>query len=60
MEAKILTVLNEEEIKEYKINIIKISDSKEKTKNLLFEITDENLLEQTGGIIQGMSGCVFS
>lgn len=55
-EAKILTVLNEEEIKEYKINIIKISDSKEKTKNLLFEITDENLLEQTGGIIQGMSG----
>lgn len=55
-EAKILTVLNKEEIQEYKINIIKISDSKEKTKNLLFEITDEYLLEKTGGIIQGMSG----
>ena len=55
-EAKILTVLNNEEIKEYKINILKISETKEKTKNLLFEITDEELLEKTGGIIQGMSG----
>ena len=55
-EAKILTVLNKEEIKEYNINILKISDSKEKTKNLLFEITDKELLEKTGGIIQGMSG----
>lgn len=55
-EAKILTVLNEEEIKEYKINILKISESKDKTKNLLFEITDNELLEKTGGIIQGMSG----
>ena len=55
-EAKILTVLDKEEIKEYKINILKISETKEKTKNLLFEITDEELLEKTGGIIQGMSG----
>lgn len=55
-EAKILTVLNGDEIKEYKINIIKMSDTKEKTKNILFEITDEELLEKTGGIIQGMSG----
>ena len=55
-EAKILTVLNGEEIKEYSINIIKLSDTKEKTKNILFEITDKELLEKTGGIIQGMSG----
>ena len=55
-EAKILTVLNEEEIKEYTINILKITESKDKTKNLLFEITDKSLLETTGGIIQGMSG----
>ncbi len=55
-EAKILTVLKNEEIKEYTINILKITETKDKTKNLLFEITDENLLEQTGGIIQGMSG----
>jgi stage IV sporulation protein B len=55
-EATILTVLNNEEIKEYKINIIKISNTKDKTKNMLFEINDKELLEKTGGIIQGMSG----
>ncbi len=55
-EAKILTVLNDEEVKEYKIEILKISDKNEKTKNLLFEITDKELLETTGGIVQGMSG----
>ena len=55
-EAKILTVLSNEEINEYTINILKISDTKEKTKNILFEITDKHLLEKTGGIIQGMSG----
>lgn len=54
--AKILTVLNDEEVKEYKIEILKISDKEEKTKNLLFEITDKELLETTGGIVQGMSG----
>ena len=55
-EAKILTVLNEKDVQEYTINILKISNSKEKTKNLLFEITDKKLLETTGGIVQGMSG----
>lgn len=51
-----LTVLNNQEVQQYTINILKISESKDKTKNLLFEITDQNLLEQTGGIVQGMSG----
>lgn len=55
-EAKILTVLNDEDIKEYKIEILKVEDKEEKTKNLLFEITDKKLLETAGGIIQGMSG----
>lgn len=53
-EASIYTVINGNEIKEYKINILKIN--KNDTKNLLFEITDTELLENTGGIIQGMSG----
>ena len=52
--ATIHTVLDGEEIKEYTINIIKIN--KEDTKNILFEITDEELITKTGGIIQGMSG----
>ena len=54
-EAKILTVLENQEVKEYKINILKI-DSKDETKNILFEVTDEELLSKTGGIVQGMSG----
>lgn len=53
-EATIFTVLNGNEVKEYKINITKINN--QETKNIMFEITDDNLLNKTGGIIQGMSG----
>lgn len=55
--AKMMTVIDGNEIKEYDINILKINDSSsQKTKNILFEITDEELLEKTGGVVQGMSG----
>lgn len=54
-EAKILTVLNDNDVQEYSINIVKLSDS-QKYKNILFEINDEKLLNETGGIVQGMSG----
>ena len=54
-EAKMRTVLDGNTIEEFTINILKINDSG-KTKNLLFEITDERLLQKTNGIIQGMSG----
>ena len=53
--ATIRTVIKDKKIGEYSINIIKI-DKDSKTKNILFEITDEKLLETTGGIVQGMSG----
>ena len=56
-EAKMLTVLNNNEIKEYSINILKLNKSNnQKNKNILFEITDQELLDKTGGIVQGMSG----
>jgi stage IV sporulation protein B len=56
-EAQILTVLDGSTINAYKINIIKINkNATQKTKNLLFEINDQELLSKTGGIIQGMSG----
>jgi len=54
--AKILTVLNGSEIKEYEINVTKINEGKQKNKNFVFEITDKELLDKTNGIIQGMSG----
>ena len=53
--AYIRTVLDNKEIKEYEIKITKI-DKKSDTKNIYFEITDEELLSKTGGVIQGMSG----
>ncbi len=54
-EAKIRTVIEDDKVEEFTINILKL-DEYSKTKNILFEITDNRLLEKTGGIIQGMSG----
>ncbi len=54
--AKIITVINDKEKREYNINIIKVSNNKNDNKNILFEITDDNLISKTGGIVQGMSG----
>lgn len=53
--AYLLTVTENNKIKEYSINITKI-DKSSKTKNIYFEIDDPELLERTGGIVQGMSG----
>ena len=47
----------EGKVKEYKIRITKIDKhTKEENKGLEIEVTDPELLEITGGIIQGMSG----
>ena len=53
--AYIETVLNGEEIKQYDINITSINESSD-IKNINFEIIDEELLDKTGGVVQGMSG----
>ncbi|MBU3875761.1 SpoIVB peptidase [Faecalicatena sp. AGMB00832] len=45
------------EIKEYSIQVTDIDDSgREANKGLVIQVTDPELLEKTGGIIQGMSG----
>ena len=54
--AKIITVLKGSLKKQYNINILKVSNNKDDNKNILFEITDEELIDKTGGIVQGMSG----
>lgn len=54
-EAYIKTVIKDDIVEDFKINILQI-DTKSRTKNILFEITDKKLLKETGGIIQGMSG----
>ena len=53
--ATIRTVIKNKEVGEYSINILKVNKDSE-TKNILFEITDKKLLDETGGIVQGMSG----
>ena len=53
--AKIKTVLTGDEVREYDINIVSVTNS-DKIKNIVFEITDEELLNKTNGIVQGMSG----
>ena len=53
--AKILTVISGNTVEEFDINIIRINENSD-SKNILFEVTDKELLDKTGGIVQGMSG----
>lgn len=54
--AMILSSLDNE-LREYQIEIDDIDFSgKEENKGILFHVTDERLLSETGGIVQGMSG----
>ncbi len=55
--ATILTVLEDNEIGEYSIEIIEIN--KQNTRNikgLKIKVTDPEIIEKCGGIVQGMSG----
>lgn len=55
-EATILSTIDNE-IKEYTIKIEKIyNNSNNLNKDMLIKITDKELIEKTGGIVQGMSG----
>lgn len=53
--ASIRTVISGNNTQYYDIEIIQI-DENHTTKNILFQITDEELLEKTGGVVAGMSG----
>lgn len=55
--ASILTVLDDDVVKEYSIEILEVN--KQNTRNvkgLKIKVTDERLIEKCGGIVQGMSG----
>ncbi len=55
--ATILCGLDNQKVQEYEIEIEKIyKENNYNNKSMLIKITDEKLLEKTGGIIQGMSG----
>ena len=54
--ATILATVSGNETREYDIEIEKIYSPSGSTRNLLLHVTDEELLTQTGGVVQGMSG----
>lgn len=54
-EASIRTVLKDNKVETFTINILKINENSD-TKNILFEITDKELMGKTNGVIKGMSG----
>ncbi len=53
--ATILSTVSEAGTCEYEIEIMKILDGKG-NRDMILRVTDEKLLSQTGGIVQGMSG----
>jgi len=54
--AEILTVVENEIVEKFSINIDKIMTGRTDGKNMIIRITDSELINKTGGIIQGMSG----
>ena len=55
--ATILCSLDNQKPKEYEIEIEEIyKENNYDNKSMLIKVTDEELIEKTGGIIQGMSG----
>lgn len=56
-DAKILCTVSGNECREYKIRIEKVNHNNElDAKDMVIKVTDRKLLEETGGIVQGMSG----
>lgn len=54
--AFIYSTVNGNSPKRYEIEIVKVDKWNRENKNYVIKITDEELIEQTGGIVQGMSG----
>ena len=55
--ATILSTVSGAEVREYSVEILKIYPNKSQAgRNFLIRVTDQALLDTTGGIVQGMSG----
>lgn len=54
--AQIYTTISANEIRCYDISIVKVDKSNSQNRNYVIKIDDEELIEATGGIVQGMSG----
>ncbi|AZN40638.1 SpoIVB peptidase [Paenibacillus albus] len=55
--AQLLTVVNGQKVERFNVEIVHVTKQQSPaTKGMVIKITDRRLLEQTGGIVQGMSG----
>jgi len=54
--AYIYSTISGVEPQKYNIEIVKVDFNNRENKNYVVKITDENLITETGGIVQGMSG----
>ncbi len=54
--AKLITTIDGVTPQEYNVQIAKVDLKNSSKKNYVVKISDKKLLEQTGGIVQGMSG----
>lgn len=56
-EAYILSTLENNEIRRFEVEIVKLEKQKESAdKSMVIKVTDEELINECGGIVQGMSG----
>lgn len=55
-QATILSNVSGTQVEEYTVEILKVYDDSQDTRDLMLRVTDQRLLDQTGGIVQGMSG----
>ena len=54
--ATILCTISGDETESYEVEIVRLCPDKQDMRNLLLRVTDQRLLDSTGGIVQGMSG----
>lgn len=54
--AQIYTTVSANEIQCYDISIVKVDKNNSQNRNYVIKIDDEDLIDATGGIVQGMSG----
>lgn len=54
--AEIYSTINGVEPQKFEAAIVKVDENNKENKNYVLKITDERLISETGGIVQGMSG----
>lgn len=55
-EAEILSNIRGDQVETFSIRITRVNNTGDGTRSLMLQVTDPELLESTGGIVQGMSG----